>query len=176
MISAPINERVSIVHQVTDKVTGEIKEYTDAEFIAERDRLLTLWSEAKNRLDVAKEFEMQIRKEAVAFAFDQSKLTGTERIDLANGWQAKAVKKINYGWITGDDDKVNKDAIEDALCQIEEAGPAGQLIASRLVKWTPDLSLTEYKQLPDEFKTIIDKVIVTSEGSPTLEIIPPKGK
>lgn len=139
-----------------------------------RDHLLQAWNDSKVRLDVAKVEEMEARKKAVDFAFDPTKHKGTERIDLGNGWQAKAVKKINYGWIKTADDKVDNDKIETALEKIESTGAAGELIAARLVKWTPDLSLTEYNQLPEDFKKIIDEVIVTSDGTPTLEIIPPK--
>lgn len=138
--------------------------------------LLAKWEESKLALEAAKADEMIWRKRVVDFAFDPTKKAGTERIDLENGYQAKAVKKINYGWIKTDDGKLNKAAIETALCKIEESGPAGALIADRLVKWTPELSLTEYKVLPAEFKAIIDPVIVTTDGAPTLEIIAPKSK
>lgn len=160
--------------QITNKETGEVKNYTEAEFVAERDRLLLAWEESKKALDVAKEKEMEQRKAVVAFAFDPNKESGTERIELGNGYQAKAVKKLNYGFVKTEDGKLNKTAIDKALAKIEKTGPAGELIAERLVKWTPDLSLTEYKQLPEKLKSIIDEVIVTSEGAPTLEIIAPK--
>lgn len=117
---------------------------------------------------------MEQRKAVVAFAFDPNKESGTERIELGNGYQAKAVKKINYGFVKTEDGKLNKAAIDKALAKIEKDGAMGELIAERLVKWTPDLSLTEYKQLDEKYKKIIDEVIVTSEGAPTLEIIAPK--
>ena len=161
--------------QITNKETGELKNYTEAEFVAERDRLLLAWEESKKALEVAKEKEMEQRKAVVAFAFDPNKESGTERIELGNGYQAKAVKKVNYGFIKTEDGKLNKAAIDKALAKIEKVGGAvGELIAERLVKWTPDLSLTEYKQLDEKFKKIIDEVIVTSESAPTLEIIAPK--
>ena len=161
--------------QITNKETGEVKNYTEAEFVAERDRLLLAWEESKKALEVAKEKEMEQRKAVVAFAFDPNKESGTERIELGNGYQAKAVKKVSYSFIKTEGGKLNKDAIDKALAKIEKVGgAAGELIAERLVKWTPDLSLTEYKQLDEKFKKIIDEVIVTSEGAPTLEIITPK--
>mgnify|MGYP001561094370 CR=1 FL=1 len=162
--------------KIANKETGEIKNYTEEEFVSERDRLLLAWEESKTALEVAKEKEMQLRKKVVDFAFDQNKQSGTERIELGNGWQAKAVKKVNYGWIKSGD-KVDKAAIDKALAKIEKLGGAvGELIAERLVKWTPDLSLTEYKQLDEKYKKIIDEVIVTSDGAPTLEVIAPKAK
>lgn len=163
------------MHQITNKETGEVKNYSDAEFEAERTRLLVEWEAQKAALEVAKEKEMTARKAVVDFAFDQNKTSGTERIELGNGYQAKAVKKINYGFVKDAEGKLNKRAIDKALEKIEKIGGAvGELIAERLVKWTPDLSLTEYKQLDEKYKKVIDEVIVTTEGAPTLEIIAPK--
>lgn len=159
---------------VVDKSTGEVFEYTDEQFIAKRNELLMKWQDAKEALDVAKEQEMAFRKICVDFAFDQDKQSGTENIDLGAGYKAKAVKKVNYGFVKTEEGKVNKVAIEKALQKIEKDGAAGLLIAERLVKWTPDLSLTEYKLLSEKHQKIIDEVIVTTDGSPTLEIIAPK--
>lgn len=163
------------VQEIETQIANSV-ELAPQDEIFYRDYLLTTWQEKKAALEVAKEAEMIWRKKAVSFAFDPEKQSGTERIDLGNGYQAKAVKKVNYGFIKDATGKLDKQAIDDALSKIEETGPVGVLTAERLVKWTPDLSLTEYKQLPEEFKTIIDKVIVTEEGAPTLEIIAPKAK
>lgn len=160
--------------EIVNKETGEINVYTEAEFVAKRDSILKAWEASKLALEVAKETEMKLRKEAVNFAFDQTKESGTERIELGGGWQAKAVKKVNYGWVKNGE-KVDKHKIDDVLDMIEKTVENGGLIAERLVKWTPDLSLTEYKLLPEAAKALIDTVIITSDGAPTLEIIPPKG-
>ena len=106
--------------QITNKQTGEVKNYTEAEFIAERDRLLLAWEESKKALEVAKEKEMEQRKAVVAFAFDPNKENGTERIELGNGYQAKAVKKVNYSFIKTEGGKLDKAAIDKALSKIEK--------------------------------------------------------
>lgn len=149
------------------------------EWFAERDRILGAWEASKVALEKAKADEMNLRKEFVKFAFDNEKLSGTERIDLANGYQAKAVKKLNYKFVAPEGVKV-ADAVDKALTEIEAIGGEAPFIADRLVKWTADLSLTEYKALDDseigrKIKAKIDTVIETTEGAPTLEIIEPKG-
>lgn len=159
---------------VTNKITGAVKQYTDEEFIAERNRLLMIWQNERQTLEIAKEREIEARTAAVEFAFDQAVLKGTERIELGGGFIAKAVKKLNYSFVKNDDGKVNRNAIEKALLKIEKEGAAGELIADRLVKWNPDLSLSEYNLLSEKHKKIIDEVIITTSGTPTLEIIPPK--
>lgn len=161
---------------VTNPETGEIKNYTEAEYIAERDRLLLDWQAKQATLATAKEEEMKARKAAVMFMHDPAKSGTTENVELGGGYKATMKVPVNYGFIKRDDGKTDKARIEKALSKIEKDGEAGELIAERLVKWTPELSLTEYKQLSDKFKKIIDDVIVTTEGTPTLEIKEPKAK
>ena len=49
-------------------------------------------------------------------------------------------------------------------------------LAPRIVKWKAELSTSEYKKLEPEHKKIVDKLLVTSYGLPTLEVIEPKQK
>lgn len=145
------------------------------DFITVRDRLLVLWDESKKKLETAKEDEMTLRKAFVDFASDETKTSGTENIELGNGYQAKAGKKENYGFIKSAEGKIDKRAIDKALDEIESTVENGAVFAERLINWTPSLSLTEYKQIPASAKAIIDKVIVVTSGAPTLEIKAPKG-
>lgn len=162
--------------QVTNPETGEVRNFSEAEYIAERDRLLIDWQNKGAALAAAKEQEMTARKLAVMFMHDPSKTGTTENVELGNGYKAKMKVPVRYGFIQNSEGRTDKKRIEKALGWIESDGEAGELVADRLIKWTPELSLTEYKQLPDRFKKIIDEVIVTSEGTPTLEIVEPKAK
>lgn len=160
--------------QVTNRKTGEVKEYTEAEYIAERDRLLQEWQAAKAILESAKARELETRTASVDFMADPEKVGSVDNVDLGNGYKAKMKIPINYGFIKDASGKLDKSRIDKALSKIEKDGAAGELIAERLVKWDPKLSLTEYKLLSPKYKNIIDEVIVTSEGTPTLEIVEPK--
>lgn len=151
------------------------------EWLAERDRILAAWEQSKKDLDKAKEDEMNLRKQFVVFSFDNEKLSGTERIQLNNGYEAKAVKKLNFKFVSRDENVKVTDAVDAALTKIEALGPEATFIGDRLVKWSADLSLTEYKTLTEseigrKVKAIIDDVVETTEGAPTLEIIEPKSK
>lgn len=142
-----------------------------------RDYLLMFWQNSKVALERAKEIEMDARKAAVDFMRDPAKAGTTENVALGNGYSAKMKTPVNYNFVkTEDGAKINKLAIEKALQKIEKDGEVGELIAERLVKWTPDLSLTEYKLLSEKHRKIIDEVIITSEGTPMLEIKEPKSK
>lgn len=162
--------------QVTNPETGEVRNFSEAEYMAERDRLLVDWQAKKAALEVAKEAEMAARKLAVMFMHDPSKSGTTENVELGGGYKATMKVPVRYGFIQNAEGRTDKAKIEKALAKIEKDGEAGELIAERLIKWTPELSLTEYKQLPDKYRKIIDEVIITSEGTPTLEIKEPKAK
>lgn len=161
---------------VLNRQTGEVVEYTDAEFIIKRDQLLFAWQDAKQVLERAKERELELRNQCVDFLSDPDKTKGTENVELGGGYKAKMIKKENISFVKNEEGKVDKNAIEKALQKIEKDGAVGELIAERLVKWTPDLSMTEYKQLSEKHKNIIDSVIITTPGTPTLEIVEPKNK
>lgn len=136
-----------------------------------KEEKLQKWLDAKKALDVAKQTESKARTAVVeAFPFDANVQEGTQRLPLANGWELKVVKKLNYKL----DDKDG--ATDKALEKIEKLGPEGVFIAERLVKWKPDISVAEYRKLDDKFKTIIDSVLTTTPGLPTLELIDPNEK
>ena len=167
----------------TNPNNGELVELSDLEFAKVHDETLMKWEQAKAALDAAKEAEMSLRKLYVAIASDPTKQKGTENIALGNGYKAKVVKKINYGFVKNADNKVDVDKIHDAQDEIEKLGNEGAFLADRLIKWSAELSVSEYNKLEPEsnpthkaVKAALDKVIVTSEGAPTLEIVAPKGK
>ena len=167
----------------TDPTTGVLVELSDPDFNKLHDETLMKWEQAKATLDAAKEAEMSLRKLYVAIASDPTKQKGTENLALGNGYKAKVVKKINYGFVKNADNKVDVDKIHDAQDAIEKLGNEGAFLADRLIKWSAELSVSEYNKLEPEsnpthkaVKAALDKVIVTSEGAPTLEIVAPKGK
>jgi len=140
-----------------------------------RDHLLTLWKQMQINLDYAKSTEMDLRNKLVKLCGDPEAKKGTEYADLGHGYRLKIVKKLNYGFVKNEEGKkVDKGKIDAALTQIEKADAAGAFIAQELVKWEPKLSLTMYDKLEKNLKAIIDPILITSDGAPTIEIVPPK--
>lgn len=143
-----------------------------------RDGLLMLWQKAKDDIEKAKNFEMEIRKIAVKATFDKPK-EGTNTVELGEGYKAKSVIKYNYNL-------ADNDTVEACLDRISKIGNQGSFIADRLVRWKPNFLLTEYRQLQEEAdkgdhtsKQILKEVstmLTISEAAPTLEIIEPKVK
>ena len=140
---------------------------------ANRDAKILAWEAAVKALAAAKDAEAALRKEvlAEAFAFDPEALReGTENFELGNGYKLKAVFKISRNLNN------ENDAVDKVLSKIEKAGAEGQFIAERLVKWKPELSVSEYKKLPEKFKKLFDEVVTSKEAMPSLELVAPKSK
>ena len=140
---------------------------------ANRDAKILAWEESVKALAAAKEAEAALRREALAetFQFDPEALReGTENFELGNGYKLKAVFKISRNLNN------ENDAVDKVLSKIEKAGAEGQFIAERLVKWKPELSVSEYKKLPEKFKKLFDEVVTSKEAMPSLELVAPKSK
>lgn len=143
-----------------------------------QDQLLMLHLEKKNKLAELKEEELELRKYIVNRAFP-NKVEGTNTLDLGGGYQLKAGVKFNY---TLKDSKL----VEDGLDLIAKVGNQGAFIADRLVSWTPNFLLTEYRKLQDDAKEgsqeakdicmIIDTFLTIDDAAPTLEVKKPKAK
>lgn len=143
-----------------------------------RDGLLMLWQKAKEDIEKAKNFEMEIRKLAVKATFDKPK-EGMNTVELGNGYIAKASIKYNYNL-------ADNDTVEACLDEISKVGNEGSFIADRLVGWTPAFKLTEYRLIQEgvekgdqsciKIMASINKMLTITEAAPTLEIKAPKTK
>lgn len=135
---------------------------------------LQAWNEIDAEMTRLKAVEAEARKLCVA-AYFANAAEGTTNYDLGNGYTLKAVKKNNYRLAAND-------KVDDALAAIEKLGERGKFIAERIVRYKPDLSLTEYKNLDmanptdKSVKDIVDSILTISDGMPSLEIVAPKTK
>jgi hypothetical protein len=134
-----------------------------------RDDSILEWTRSAVELATAKKEENTLREFVVKTCFPTHKDAGTENFELGKGYKLKAVFKLNFKF--PDIDKLNK-----ALDAFEAKGDAGKLLSERVVKWKPELSLTEYKQLPAEYAELLTPCIETSPGTPSLELVIPDEK
>ena len=142
------------------------------------DALLLLWNGKKAAIETAKAEEMELRKYIVGREFPK-KQEGTQRKELGNGYELKAVVKYNYNL-------ADNDTVEKCLDHISALGNEGPFIADRLVSWKPNFLKTEYNDLLErkskgderaiKILSIIDEMLTITEGAPTLDIVEPKGK
>lgn len=142
------------------------------------DELLVLWADKKAAIEKAKTEEMDLRKYIVGREFPQ-KQEGMNNKELGNGYTLKAGIKYNYKL-------ADNDTVEDCLNKISSLGNDGSFIADRLVSWTPNFLLTEYRQLQEDAGKgsafakqaleEVNKMLTITEAAPTLEIKEPKAK
>jgi hypothetical protein len=143
-----------------------------AELTPELNAKIQEWQRLDAQLDQVKQAEMALRCEIVMALCDTAKLEGTETLELGNGWKIKAVKKQNYN-LTNEFGETEK-----LLAAVGQINPA---IATGLVKWKPDMSLSTYKKelvplaaTTPELATLLAHALIIKPGSPSLEIVPPK--
>lgn len=144
-----------------------------------QDELLMLHLDLKNTIEKLKADEMDLRKYIINRAFP-NKQEGMNTLELGEGYKLKAGVKYNYKL---DSDNKNVNAM---LNELAATGNDGSFIAERLVSWTPNFLLTEYRVIQEEAETgnplakerlrIIAKALTITDAAPTLEIKEPKGK
>ncbi len=132
------------------------------------DELLMHWKKIKNQAEALKIAEADLRKYIVKRMFPNAK-EGTNNHELGNGYKLKAEIKYNY--------KIDNEKIDSVLAKIATIGNEGQIVAERLIRWAPSLSLTEYRNiLNQDIKKKIDSVLTITDAMPTLSIVEPKAK
>lgn len=137
--------------------------------------LIQKWQADKLALTSAVIAEKASRAAVVEHVFGTDAPMGTNNFDLGEGFTLKYVRSTNYKLDKGDvDPNTGFNNTDRALDLIRKTGNDGAFIADRLVKWTPELSVTEYKGLSDTHRKIINTVITTSDASPELTIATPK--
>jgi hypothetical protein len=139
----------------------------------EQDRAVIEWREADQQLAAAKANELTKRNAAIALCFP-TVAEGVNRFPLGNGYALKCEGRLNYKL---DSDTAKVDAVLD---RIEKAGNEGPFLASRLIKWKPELSTGEYKKLdpnaPEHatIKALVNTILTITPGLPGLTLEEPK--
>lgn len=121
--------------------------------------LVAEWDVAKKALDNAKKTELELRERIVAERF-QSNDVGIFHYTTEDACDLVCVKKLNY--------KLDKAAT--IIAQDTIAAIIGDELTGRLVNWKPELSISEYKKLPDEARAVIDTALTITPATPTLEL------
>lgn len=155
---------------------------------AARDSLILSWRMDRTELAAIKEREMERRK-AVASMLFPNPSKGTQRFDLGSGYAVKLVHKLNYNLeaIDAPDRKAEDGSslpfIEQMYAladEIEAEGNEGKFLVDRLLKWSCELSVSEYQKLDPNnpthmrIKKAIDRHLVVKPASPELTLEEPK--
>jgi hypothetical protein len=150
------------------------------------EQALLNWDNSKKLLEQAREAEMEWRKRAFELGFGKDAKEGVNTLELANGYELKGGKKLNYKLKAPEGFSGNTvdaaDACADAFAKISNEGA---FVAERLFNYSVTLSLTEYRKIVDEASysapkkamlAELNKILEITEAAPTLEIKAPKAK
>lgn len=132
-----------------------------------RDELILEQAKAAEQAKFWKERDAELRGMIYGQQFQNMEDGKQHTIELGNGYKLKGKRPVNY--------KLDKEKTKEALAELAKLGNEGPFVAERVVKWEPDLSLSEYKKLTAPQKAIIDKVLTTTPGLPVIELVKPDG-
>lgn len=120
---------------------------------------LEQWRAAALDLELAKTLEMRLRKELATECFS-TLLEGANTLELQGGW----VLKLNQPFIRSLDQAKAPEVLK-ALKKLKADGA---------VKIKYDLSLAVYRGLEGQARALVDDILTTKPGSPSLELVAPK--
>lgn len=124
------------------------------------------WCNLVAQLKAFKARESALRAELIEHCFETPPPEGVLTLELGHGYKLKSNFRQNYT-ING--------AIEVVLEELEKTGVEGVFVAGRIVRWKPELVLSEYRALKPEHVAIVNKGLIVKASVPTLEIVGPKG-
>lgn len=129
------------------------------------DQLIMAWKANSETLKELKKIEMQQRKEIISRMFSDMKV-GTNTVDLGGGYKLKTTH--------GFDHKLDEDALQLVLPEIEKLGEEAKIELYLAVKYKANLVKAGYDKMSEEVRAIFDEAVVTREKSPTLSLVEPK--
>lgn len=132
-----------------------------------RDKLLVEWQAKKTALDTLKAEELEARKRIVELMYDKSKIGSQCTYKLGNGYKVTMKIPVNFSFIKDHNGKVDIDKLKETLEDIDDT------VSDSLVKWKPELSVSTYRELEPKYRQLIDEVVVTTVGTPMVEILTP---
>lgn len=143
--------------------------------IADRDALILDWQAKKAAATKATAEEYTARLLLVQLF--SSPIEGTNNLELGSGYILKFKNSYNYNLSNSERPKPDSGfeplATDAALDRIDKMGNEGKFISERLVKWNPELSLSEYRKLSDDMRKHIDKALKITPAAPAFELITP---
>jgi hypothetical protein len=131
------------------------------------------WYDITLKLDELKGQEIALRTTLAKHYFPNATEGTNTRIDvMPNQWLLKLQRKINR-------------TVDEALLRIFSAPTAGknqtpfeeqEIDITKLVKWKPEVVISEYRKLSDEQRKFFDQVLVIKDGTPSLEVAKPSSR
>jgi hypothetical protein len=138
---------------------------------------LAQWYELRETLAKVKQAEALLRARIYRHYFKDPK-EGTNSFDIDDGTGAvlKAQRVIDRKVDVGAFDALRKTQNEQwGEQRTPGAVPSVPLLKlDELVKWKPEVSITEYRKLTDNERAYFEQCLVIKDGSPQLDVVIPK--
>ncbi len=149
-----------------------------------RDDYIREWDNINTNFAVVKVDEKKARDAAVKAVFGATFESGTNTVDLGNGYKFKCQYATTYKFIVPDGFQGHPDraptvvdAVDEMVRELRAHSNEGGFIADRIVKWKPEVVASEYKDAPDSVKRIVDRYIESKNAVNSVELVkPPKAK
>lgn len=132
-----------------------------------RDELILEQAKAAEQAKFWKERDAELRGMIYGANFQGMEDGKQHTIELGNGYKLKGKRPISY--------KLDVETTKTALQYLRELGNEGTFVADRVVKWKPELSLTEYNKMSEQQRKILDAALTTTPGLPVIELVKPEG-
>jgi len=126
---------------------------------------LLVWKELEVLQKKLKAVEMAMRKQMTGEFFIKPK-EGTNTHEMGKGWKLKLKHTINR--------KADEAMFETVFGEGGELGEGFE--KEDYFKFKPELIKSKYNTLSKDQRTIFDQCLIIKDGSPALEIVPPKEK
>lgn len=136
-------------------------------FTEEQKSKINDWQYAQGMARNWRETEMKLRAEVMAFAwpaYQNAPIATTTYTDIDNGYKLKYEQTFTY-------------ALKDTtFIKVREivANNFEPVAAELLVRWKPELSVSNYKKLTDTKQRLFAPVLTIKPDAPKLELISPK--
>lgn len=124
------------------------------------------WTRLNEALKEAKRLEAEKRAELVAACFPAGLELGTNKRELEGGYLVKAVVKSNAKVLL-------VDKLKSGVAKLVALGAAGELLAERLVKWKPEVSVSEWKKLTPQQQRLFKDAVSLEGAAPSVEVTAP---
>ena len=111
--------------------------------------------------------EAELRKQVIAAWSEHAEgelFSGVENVDIGGGFDLKIEHTLDYKF-----DNANGYEAVDKLIEEMDKDPRMELIVDRLFKRKFDCGVTEYKNLPPEWKAKVDRVLTIKPASKSVK-------
>lgn len=110
--------------------------------------------------------EAEMRKSIIAAFSDhiEDNFSGTENVDIGGGYDLKITHTLDYKLDTADD----YDAVDKIIAEMDKDARM-ELIVDRLFRRKLEISVTEYKNLPAEWKVKVDRVLTIKPAAKSVK-------